>query len=88
MELNTQNSSRARVKNDSIGEDRMVEINKSFTSASRDDFLQMCEDAINASSGKDATKLRTCDALKRCATKAKMLFIVTNYFLAGEGKGV
>jgi len=84
----TQTNSRTRVKEDTIGEERMKTLNQVFTSASMDDFRQMCIEAIEASSGKPGTKLRFTDEMRRATSKAKMLFTVTNYFLAGEGKGV
>jgi len=84
----TQTNSRARIKEDTIGEDRMKTLNQVFISASMDDFRKMCIEAIEASSGKPSTKLRFTDEMQRSTSKAKMLFSVTNYFLAGEGKGV
>jgi len=84
----TQTNSRARVKEDSIGEQRMRTLNQVFMSASIDDFRQMCIEAIEASSGKPATKIRFTDEMRRATNKSKMLFSVTNYFLAGEGRGV
>ena len=83
-----QASSKARVKEDSIGEDRMKNINSKFVTSSMEEFRLLCIEAIEASSGKPATKLRFTDEMKRASSKAKMLFSVTNYFLAGEGKGV
>lgn len=84
----TQTNSRPRVKEDGIGEERMRTLNEVFVTASVVDFRQMCLEAVEASSAKPSTKLRTSDAINRCGTKAKMMFIITNYFLAGEGKGV
>lgn len=84
----TQATSRTRVKEDTIGEDRMVNINKMFVSSNMEEFRLLCIEAIEASSGKPATKLRFTDEMKRAPNKAKMLFSITNYFLAGEGRGV
>lgn len=86
--METQSSSKARVKEDGIGEDRMKLLYTVFQSASVDDFRKMCLEAIEASNGKPETKIRFSDALNRLYTKAPMLQKVTNYFLAGEGKGV
>ncbi len=83
-----QASSKARVKEDSIGEERIKNINSKFVTTSIDEFRTLCIEAIEASSGKPATKLRFTDEMKRAPNKAKMLFSITNYFLAGEGKGV
>jgi len=84
----TQTNSRTRIKEDKIGEERIRTINQAFVSASIDDFRQMCIEAIEASSGKPATKLKFTDEMRRSTNKSKMLFSVTNYFLAGEGNGV
>lgn len=86
--MHTQQTSKARVKNDTIGDDKMVYINKAFMKSDLDEFRKVCIDAIQESSGKPATKLRFTDELNRAPNKAKMLFTVTNYFLAGQGLGV
>jgi hypothetical protein len=84
----TQVTSRTRVKEDGIGEDRMININKQFMTSSMDEFRKLCVEAIATSSGKPSTKLRFTDEMNRAPSKAKMLFTITNYFLAGEGRGV
>lgn len=84
----TQITSKTRVKEDNIGEERMKHINKMFVTSSMEEFRDLCKEAVQASSGKPATKLRFSDELSRAPNKAKMLFTITNYFLAGEGRGV
>lgn len=84
----TQTNSRARVKEDTIGEERIRTLNNVFMSASMEDFRQMCIEFIESSSGKPSTKLRFTDEMRRATSKTKMLFTATNYFLAGEGRGV
>ena len=44
----TQATSRTRVKEDTIGEDRMVNINKMFVSSNMEEFRLLCIEAIEA----------------------------------------
>lgn len=88
MQLNTQTNSRNRVKEDGIGSDTMTQLFALFPIAAVETFREQCINVINQSSGKDATKLRFKDELSRTQSKTVMMQKVTNYFLAGEGKGV
>jgi len=84
----TQTNSRPRVKEDGIGEQSMAELFVLFPAASLEMFREKCIDLIEKSNGKDSTKLRFKDELNRTQSKTTMMQKVTNYFLAGEGKGV
>ena len=84
----TQSSSRPRVKKEGIGDEVMKELFESFKTAEPNEFRAQCQAAIEKSSGSISTKQNFTDLLDRCSNKSSMLTKVTNYFLAGEGKGV
>ncbi len=84
----TQSSSKPRVKEDGIGEDVMRKLYESYEITGIDDYRILCKDAINLSNGKAATKEIFYMELDRAKSKSVMLTKITNYFLAGEGKGV
>lgn len=84
----TQSSSKPRIKEDGIGEDVMRKLFEQFETTGIDDFRLLCKDAINLSNGKASTKELFYLELERAKSKNVMLTKVTNYFLAGEGKGV
>lgn len=84
----TQNSSRARVKHDGIGEDKMKYVFESYASMPVEDFRLLCIQTIEESAGKTETKIRFTGLIKQVNSKATMMSKVTNYFLAGEGKKV
>ncbi len=84
----TQSSSKPRVKEDGIGEDVMRKLYESYEVTGIDDYRMLCKDAINLSNGKAATKELFYMELDRTTSKKVMLTKITNYFLAGEGKGV
>ena len=88
MQLNTQTNSRNRVKEDGIGSEAMTQLFALFPIASVEMFREQCISIIDKSSGKDATKTRFKDELGRTQSKTIMMQKITNYFLAGEGKGV
>lgn len=48
-------------------------------------FKNTCVEAIMQSSGKKETKARFVMTLQQCRTKDKMLSVVSNYWLAGQG---
>lgn len=48
-------------------------------------FKATCIEAIEQSSGKKETKMRFVNTLQQCRSKDKMLSVVTNYWLAGQG---
>ena len=84
----TQSNSRARVKHDGIGEDRMKFIFENYTTMPVEEFRLLCLQAIDDSTGKNETKLAFTDIIRQANSKTTMMAKVTNYFLAGEGKKV
>jgi len=84
----TQATSKPRVKSDGIGEDTMKTLYEVFNTANTDDYKLMCLEVIGCSNAKPATKQRFNDLITQSNSKATMLTRVTNFFLAGEGKGV
>ena len=57
----------------------------SHASMGMEDFKDFCIDVIAASSGKTETKVRTTVAIHFAKSKARVLMIVNNYYLAGNG---
>lgn len=84
----TQTNSRPRVKTDGIGADTMKMLYEAYPSASTEEFMSLCLEAIAMSTAKPATKTKFNTFINNCSSKASMLTSVTNFFLAGEGKGV
>lgn len=84
----TQTNSKPRVKCDGIGEDVMRSLYEQFETTGIEDYKILCKDAINLSNGKTKTKETFYREIDKAKSKQVMLTKVTNYFLAGEGKGV
>lgn len=84
----TQSNSRSRVKQDGIGEAVMKQLYSDYTALSTDQFRVQCKAAIERSHGKSETKNKFYEVLDRSKSKDQMVQKVTNYFLAGEGRGV
>jgi len=84
----TQSSSKPRVKKDTIGEEAMTELFKALETADLEEFKSMCHDIIERSSASSTTKTRFNDIIDQSESKKMLVFTMTNYFLAGEGKGV
>jgi hypothetical protein len=84
----TQSNSRPRVKQDGIGDDTMKNLYTAYSTFDNNSFRVLCLEAIEKSYAKKATKDKFNDLITKCNNKATMLTSVTNFFLAGEGKGV
>jgi hypothetical protein len=84
----TQSSSRARVKQDTIGSEMMMELYNAFSKEDLEVFRDRCFKIIEVSSAKPQTKSKFNVELNKSNSKKHMMVVVTNFFLAGEGKGV
>lgn len=86
--LNTQKSSRSRVKVDTVGEDGMKVLFAEYQTQTLVGFRVVCKELIEQSAGKRETKDKFINELDRATSKDVMLTKVTNYLLAGQGLGV
>lgn len=86
--MQTQSNSRARVKNDTIGDDGMRFLYEQYAVQTLESFRIMCKEAIERSTGKRETKDRFIREIDKATSNTTMLKKVTNYFLAGQGLGV
>jgi hypothetical protein len=84
----TQTNSRARVKQDTVGEDGMKFLFSQYRTATLEGFRVICKGLIEGSSGKRATKDKFVNELERATSKDVMVTRVTNYLMAGQGLGV
>lgn len=84
----TQKNSRARVKQDTIGAEVMEQLYKTYEKATLDEFRDQCFKIIEMSSASSPTRSAFNALLNQSESKKHMLFTITNFFLAGEGKGV
>jgi len=84
----TQSSSKPRVKKDTIGEEAMTGLFKALDTADLEEFKCMCYDIIESSSASSTTKTKFIKIIGQSESKKLLVFTMTNYFLAGEGKGV
>lgn len=86
--MQTQSSSKARVKRDTIGTEGLKELYNAFHVMNKDDFSSFCKDIIERSAGKRETKDKFIRDLDVTKSKNVMVQMVTNYLLAGQGLGV
>lgn len=71
-----------KVKNDRIN---IQEVYSQYGALHTDAFRSYCVDVIEASSGKAQTKMKFRNALMLTKSKDRMLKIVNDYYLAGNG---
>jgi hypothetical protein len=87
--MNTQSSSKPRLKNDTLGEDALTRLFGIYESSlPLDQFKQVCEDCVQYGGGKQARKDEIIRAVRRATSKTAALTPVKNFILAGMGYGV
>ena len=86
--MQTQSSSKSRVKNDTIGSDGLKELYAAYGSMEISSFRILCKSMIEKSTGKRDTKDTFIRLLDSAVSKDVMVKKVTNYLLAGQGLGV
>lgn len=84
----TQSSSKARVRKDTVGENRMKVLFEMYKECDLQSFREACKQTIDMSTGSKVTKERFHRELQKAVSKDKLLTTVTNYLLAGQGLGV
>ena len=84
----TQTNSRARVKNDAVGDEGLKFLFSEYSESSLEGFRATCQHLIEKSSGKLVTKEKFYRELVKANSKSIMLSKVTNYLMAGQGLGV
>lgn len=86
--MHTQTTSKARIKNDTVGEEGMKFLFEQYGTQPIEQFRTLCKDAIEKSTGKKETKETFFREIDKARSKDQMLQKVTNYLLAGQGLGV
>lgn len=86
--IQTQNSSKARIKNDTVGDNGLKQLYQFFETQSSEEFRITCISIIEQSSGKRTTKDQFINELNNAKSKNTMLIKVNNYLMAGQGYGV
>lgn len=86
--MNTQKSSKQRVKKDTVGSDGLRYLFSVYPRQALEDFRATCVSLIEQSSGKTETKNLFIGEINAASNKEAMLKKVTNYLMAGQGYGV
>ena len=86
--MQTQSSSKSRVKNDTVGNDGLKELYAAYGVMETSNFRILCKVMIEKSTGKRETKDTFIRLLDSAVSKDVMVKKVTNYLLAGQGLGV
>lgn len=86
--METQSSSKARIKNDTFGDNGFKALFEAYSIQAPEVFKLTCIDFIQNSSAKASTKESFIRDISKIKNKDKLLQSVTNYMLAGEGKKV
>lgn len=86
--LKTQTSSKARLKNDTLGDDALKKLYSGFNTMSDMQFMGLCIDTVQAGGGKQPTKDAIIAEIKKTKSRQTMLTKTQNFIMAGMGLGV
>jgi hypothetical protein len=89
MQFSTQSSSKARLKNDTLGEDALQRLYGIYESSLPfGQFKQVCEDMVQMGGGKQARKDEIISAIRSTTSREVALKKAQDFILAGLGLGV
>lgn len=81
-------TSNRRVKKENISDSLIQELYNLYITADLEEFRRKCEEIIAGSSGSEEKKQIFLKVIGEGKSKDFLVKKVTNYFLAGEGRGV
>ena len=87
MKLQTQSSSRPRLKNDTLGDASLSLLYKAYGSMDLAAFRALAEEMVQSGGGKQKMKDEIISSFDK-ASKEKILTKAQNFILAGMGLGV
>lgn len=88
MTFSTQSSSAPRLKNDTLGDEAIKQLNEAFANMGIDDFKIFAEGVVMAGGGKQPRKLEICRAIQETSSKSVAYKKACDFILAGMGLGV
>lgn len=88
MTFSTQSSSKPRLKNDTLGDQSIVELNNAYTSMELNEFKVFAKNIVNAGGGKKPRKDEICKAIDNTNSKTGVYKKACDFVLAGMGLGV
>lgn len=87
--INTQSSSKPRLKNDTLGNDALQRLYAHFeSSVDLGQFKVICEDYVQSGGGNQPRKDEIISGIRRATNKKDALTKAQNFILAGMGLGV
>ena len=86
--FNTQSSSRARLKNDTLGDGALSGLYDAFTAMPDAEFEALCVSVVQAGGGKQPRKDEIISAIYATSSKSVKLKKAQDFILAGMGLGV
>lgn len=86
--LKTQSSSKARLKNDTLGNDALRQLYSDFESMNEDEFHRKCIEMVQSGGGHQPRKDEIVQDINNARTRLARLKKVQDFILAGMGLGV
>lgn len=84
----TQNSSKARLKKDTIGESGLTKLYEAYGQLDTEQFRQYCIDLVQSGGGNQPTKDSIISEIQATQSKDRMLKKANDFAFAGMGLGI
>ena len=84
----TQSSSKARLKNDTLGDDAIKSLNEAYATMSLAEFKVFAKEKVMAGGGKQPRKDEICFAIDQTNSMTGVYKKACDFILAGMGLGV
>lgn len=88
MTFNTQSSSKARLKNDTLGASALKALYTNYEALGTEEFRAYCVEMVQSGGGYQPTKDKIISAIRSTNVKATMMKKAQDFTLAGMGLGV
>lgn len=86
--INTQSSSKARLKNDTLGDDALRQLYSDYETMTEAQFQSKCIELVQSGGGHQPKKNEIISAINESRTRAERLKRTQDFILAGMGLGV
>jgi len=88
MTFSTQSSSKARLKNDTLGDEALKQLYTNYEVLGVEEFREFCISMVQSGGGHQPTKDKLINAIRTTNAKQVMMKKAQDFTLAGMGLGV
>lgn len=88
MNFKTQSSSKARLKNDTLGDNALIDLYAKYEVLDLEPFREFCIEMVQSGGGRQTTKNHIIESIRNTNNKVTMMKKAQDFTMAGMGVGV